>query len=141
MTARLHSASVTSWATLLSGDRKKLLWTSPFAHLHHGLSQHSFIHFQDDILYLLIRHAEGAQKDSCHVQRETQINLWATKTSSQKPTSTGFTPDFSRPWVSKVWPGGHIWPTETHQPAEILWPMKPNLPKVKACRGTFRVVM
>lgn len=38
-------------------------------YLDHRLSQNSLIHLQDDILNLLIGHAEGTQKDCCQEMR------------------------------------------------------------------------
>lgn len=41
----------------------------PAPYLDHGLSENSLIHLQDDILNLMIRHAEGTQKDCCQEMR------------------------------------------------------------------------
>lgn len=34
-------------------------------YLDHRLSQNSLVHLQDDVLNLLVGHAEGTQKDCC----------------------------------------------------------------------------
>lgn len=41
----------------------------PAPYLDHGLSENSLIHLQDDILNLMIGHAEGTQKDCCQEMR------------------------------------------------------------------------
>lgn len=41
----------------------------PAPYLDHGLSENRLIHLQDDILDLMIGHAEGTQKDCCQEMR------------------------------------------------------------------------
>lgn len=44
-------------------------------YLDHRLSQNSLIHLQDDILNLLVGHAEGTQKDGCQKMKYKDIFL------------------------------------------------------------------
>lgn len=54
---------------LVLSDAESQRQEEPAPYLDHGLSENSLIHLQDDILNLMIRHAEGTQKDCCQEMR------------------------------------------------------------------------
>lgn len=57
----------------MSSDAKSQLQDNPAPYLDHRLSENSLVHLQDDVLNLLIRHAEGTQKDCCQGKEDRQV--------------------------------------------------------------------